>query len=79
MTIAGKPTMNESMYLLCKITVGDFPASHVSHERNPLTFHYWLFNRDPYNFIIVYYNPHIIGYYNPLYAVNSQVVFHCSC
>ena len=27
---------------------------------------------------MVYYNPCITGYYNPLYNLNNQVFFHCS-
>ena len=25
-----------------------------------------------------YYNPHIIGWYNPLYTLTNQCFFHCS-
>ena len=27
---------------------------------------------------MVYYNPYIIGYYNPLYTPNNQGIVHCS-
>ena len=28
--------------------------------------------------IMTYYNPHITGWYNPLYTLNNQGFFHCS-
>ncbi len=45
----------------------------MSHEKNPLTFHYTgcLIGI----LIMVYYNPHITGYYNPLYTLNNWWLF----
>ena len=42
-------------------------------RKNPPTFHYtgWLIGI----LILVYYNPFITGYYNPLYTLNNQVFF----
>ena len=37
----------------------------------------WLFNRDPGSFLMVYYNPHITGQYNPL-PIPTRGFFHCS-
>ena len=44
----------------------------MSHEKNPLTFHYTgcLIGI----LIMVYYNPHITGYYNPLRIYPKQLV-----
>ena len=28
---------------------------------------------------MVYYNPYMTGYYNPLYNLTNQGFFHCSC
>ncbi len=51
---------------------------HMSHEKNPPTFHYtgWLIGI----LIMVYHyhDPYIIGLYNPLFALNNQGFFHCS-
>ncbi len=55
--------------------------SHLSHEKNPLTFHYtgclWLFNRDPYNGLLK--SPYNRIVFHPLYTLNNQgPFFHCS-
>ena len=61
------------------ITTGAFlakfvsPMLHLSQEKRTALFSIesWLLNRDP---MMVYYNPHITGKYNPLYTR----FFHCS-
>ena len=60
---------------LCQIGVWGF--LDVSHQKNPPTFQYtgWLIGI----LILVYYNPHITGQYNPLYNLTNQGFFHCSC
>ena len=47
--------------------------SHMSHEKKPPTFHYtgWLIGI----LIMVYYNPYVTGFYNPLNTLNNQVFF----
>jgi len=42
-----------------KNTPGPSLFIHMSHDKKWRE--YWLFNRDPYNFIMVYYNPYITG------------------
>ena len=51
-------------------------GSHLSHEKNPPTFHYTgcLIGI----LILAYYNPYITGYYNPLYNPTNQGFFHGS-
>ena len=45
-------------------------------KKNPPTFHYtgWLIGI----LILAYYNPHIVGQYNPLYQTTNQGFQHCS-
>ena len=55
----------------------NFRKFHIIESRKTLTtFHYtgWLIG----NLIMVYYNPYITGYYNPLNTLTNQGFFHCS-
>ena len=51
--------MNEDVSLLYLLSKTMIFHCHMSHEKNPPTFHYtgWLIGI----LIMVYYNPHIIG------------------
>ena len=48
----------------------------VATKKTLTTFHYtgWFLG----TLIMVYYNPHIAGQYNPLYNPTNQGSFHCS-
>ena len=52
----------------------------MSHEKNPtlLSMKYWLVNRDPYNGLLKSLYSWVV-YCNPLYTLNNQGFFHCSC
>ena len=50
--------------------------SHGPKNPDLLSIESWMVNDGI--LIIVYYNPYLTGYYNPLYNPTNQGFFHCS-